>query len=251
MLRNGWERTSSFDGTLSMASARTLFQPARMQESVAESNSSPLEPTFSRFRSNSVDYSAPDSDPGEVIKRQRTVVRSLSNRTFSLCDVSLPGGDEDEDEDDPPSPSSQSSQSTLPLSSCPSSQSLSQDGFGSSIHNIEPRDHIYHISESESNYKGQLIKPEHLSLLIEATSPYMPKYDKIIIVDCRYPYEYEGGHIRGAINVYNPHQLPRAFFFQVNKEKALRTLIVMHCEFSSQRAPDMCAYTSFIRLLGC
>ncbi|KAI8848348.1 Rhodanese-like domain-containing protein [Chytridium lagenaria] len=61
--------------------------------------------------------------------------------------------------------------------------------------------------------------------------------DEFHIIDCRYPYEYAGGHIRGAKNItqrpispthFNPPSVPTN-----------RTIIVFHCEFSVQRAPRM------------
>ena len=69
-----------------------------------------------------------------------------------------------------------------------------------------------------------------------------------VIVDCRFGYEYEGGHLPGALN------------FPPNSEKALASLlfdeggpvsraeasdndalVILHCEFSQCRAPRMAA----------
>jgi len=60
------------------------------------------------------------------------------------------------------------------------------------------------------------------------TLPYM-------IVDCRFDYEYEGGHIDGAINLTSPLKVEEYFF--KNKETIERlmneqTAIIFHCEFS-------------------
>lgn len=61
------------------------------------------------------------------------------------------------------------------------------------------------------------------------------------IIDCRYPYEYEGGHINGAINVYNKEQCLKL----LNKENVppqdsnKRNILVFHCEFSSARGPSL------------
>jgi len=35
---------------------------------------------------------------------------------------------------------------------------------------------------------------------------------KIIIVDCRYDYEYNGGHIKGAININTKDGIENIFF---------------------------------------
>ncbi len=61
-------------------------------------------------------------------------------------------------------------------------------------------------------------------------------YDELLILDCRFPYEYAGGHIRGAQNVTSPDAL-EAMLFQrpVNQ----RTLVILHCEYSVQRAPRL------------
>lgn len=61
------------------------------------------------------------------------------------------------------------------------------------------------------------------------------------IIDCRYPYEYEGGHINGAINVYTKDQCLEL----LNKENVppqdsnKRHILVFHCEFSSARGPNL------------
>ncbi|XP_048748059.2 M-phase inducer phosphatase 2-like [Ostrea edulis] len=64
-----------------------------------------------------------------------------------------------------------------------------------------------------------------------------------LIIDCRYPYEYEGGHVPGAINVHRPdgikaildqHQSMR------NTAAEKRHILIFYCEFSSERGPRMC-----------
>ncbi|XP_017568284.1 cell division cycle 25 homolog d isoform X1 [Pygocentrus nattereri] len=35
--------------------------------------------------------------------------------------------------------------------------------------------------------------------------------EDFLIIDCRYPYEYEGGHIKGAVNLYTEAQIHQAF----------------------------------------
>jgi hypothetical protein len=42
----------------------------------------------------------------------------------------------------------------------------------------------------------RLVSPDTVAALINGA--YDDKYDRIIIVDCRFPYEFHGGHIRGA-----------------------------------------------------
>jgi M-phase inducer tyrosine phosphatase len=59
-------------------------------------------------------------------------------------------------------------------------------------------------------------------------------YDQSIIVDCRFEYEYEGGHIAGAINVTSKEELATQL---LQTSPAERALLVFHCEYSAHRAP--------------
>lgn len=88
------------------------------------------------------------------------------------------------------------------------------------------------------------------------------KFGDYIVVDCRFPYEYNGGHIKDAINVFEPDPLERFFVEQFdcpespvspqsplfNVSERLRQIlfkdsknicIIFHCEFSQHRAPKM------------
>ncbi|KAL8349478.1 hypothetical protein RB598_005047 [Gaeumannomyces tritici] len=62
------------------------------------------------------------------------------------------------------------------------------------------------------------------------------QYDSKLIIDCRFEYEYDGGHIDGAIN-YNDKDLLVSHLLKTPMEG--RTLIVFHCEYSAHRAPLM------------
>lgn len=61
------------------------------------------------------------------------------------------------------------------------------------------------------------------------------------IIDCRYPYEYDGGHIRGAVNLYTRAQIKDAFppGDQIADQ---HRIYVFHCEFSSERGPKLLRY---------
>ncbi|EDW16219.1 M-phase inducer phosphatase [Drosophila mojavensis] len=68
------------------------------------------------------------------------------------------------------------------------------------------------------------------------------------IIDCRYPYEYDGGHIRGAKNLYTHEQILEEFLSATQTELQQqqnaaagnkRHIIIFHCEFSSERGPKM------------
>lgn len=65
------------------------------------------------------------------------------------------------------------------------------------------------------------------------------------IIDCRYPYEFEGGHIRGAENMYTHEQIlnhlvnTKTEAPKVVPDGPKRNIIVFHCEFSSERGPKL------------
>ncbi|KAJ3274492.1 cell division cycle- protein [Terramyces sp. JEL0728] len=62
------------------------------------------------------------------------------------------------------------------------------------------------------------------------------KMDEFYLVDCRYPYEYQGGHIESAINITTVEEIEKRFFSKLTLKKIA---IVFHCEYSIQRAPQM------------
>lgn len=65
-------------------------------------------------------------------------------------------------------------------------------------------------------------------------------FRKIMVIDCRYNYEYDGGHIRGAINANTTELLFNLLFAQKNKER--QVALIFHCEFSQNRGPELAGY---------
>eukprot|EP00871_Galdieria_phlegrea_P005305 jgi/Galph1/5776/GphlegSOOS_G4454.1 len=65
---------------------------------------------------------------------------------------------------------------------------------------------------------------------------------RILILDCRFPYEYEGGHIQGAHHCHLPQELIRMLCFTGWESNPLADGIIFYCEYSSQRAPKMCQH---------
>ncbi|KAL1311535.1 hypothetical protein AAFC00_001655 [Neodothiora populina] len=68
---------------------------------------------------------------------------------------------------------------------------------------------------------------------------YNTYYDQIYIVDCRFEYEYNGGHIDGALNFNDKEALAGKLF---EAEPSSKTLLVFHCEYSELRAPRMAKF---------
>lgn len=61
--------------------------------------------------------------------------------------------------------------------------------------------------------------------------------DKVTVLDCRYPYEFEGGHIKGAVNVYTKDICQS--LLQAPASDGKQHVLIFHCEFSSERGPNM------------
>lgn len=86
------------------------------------------------------------------------------------------------------------------------------------------------------------ISPEMMVALL--TGKFSNIVERFVIVDCRYPYEYEGGHIKNAVNL--PLEKDAETFLlespimPCNLDK--RVILIFHCEFSSERGPRMCRF---------
>lgn len=64
----------------------------------------------------------------------------------------------------------------------------------------------------------------------------------LVIVDCRFEYEYNGGHINGAVNLNTKEQMENHFFKNKENIESLmfsKCIIIFHCEFSLFRGPTM------------
>ncbi|KAI2619263.1 hypothetical protein GGR54DRAFT_136382 [Hypoxylon sp. NC1633] len=61
-------------------------------------------------------------------------------------------------------------------------------------------------------------------------------YTQKMIIDCRFEYEYDGGHIMAAVN-YNDKELLAKHLFENPMQG--KTLLIFHCEYSACRAPMM------------
>lgn len=89
------------------------------------------------------------------------------------------------------------------------------------------------IPEDQNDNIPRISRATFLDLL---DGKFNERYDQKVVVDCRFEYEYEGGHIDGAVN-YNDKELLARHLFETPMEG--RTLLVFHCEYSAHRAPSM------------
>ncbi|XP_056104000.1 M-phase inducer phosphatase 2 [Rhinichthys klamathensis goyatoka] len=93
--------------------------------------------------------------------------------------------------------------------------------------------------------KHQELKYITPEIMVKAmTGQYSDLVERLFVIDCRYPYEYDGGHIKGALNLHQEDQI-EDYFLQnpiLSECPEKRVLLVFHCEFSSERGPRMCRY---------
>ncbi|EDL76240.1 cell division cycle 25 homolog C (S. cerevisiae) (predicted), isoform CRA_a [Rattus norvegicus] len=84
------------------------------------------------------------------------------------------------------------------------------------------------------------ISPDTVAALL--SGKFQSVIERFYIIDCRYPYEYLGGHILGALNLYSQKELYEFFLKKpvVPEDTQKRVIIVFLCEFSSERGPRMC-----------
>ena len=70
---------------------------------------------------------------------------------------------------------------------------------------------------------------------------YADLIEKFIIFDARFPYEFQGGHISGAENVFKKEDSFERLFTQLIQPSTpgKRVVIIFHCEFSSERGPRL------------
>ncbi|KAI5747701.1 hypothetical protein M8J77_017568 [Diaphorina citri] len=89
------------------------------------------------------------------------------------------------------------------------------------------------------------ISPDTLARLIRGE--FNDVIDKYLIIDCRYPYEYKGGHIQGALNIYTREHLVKEFIeskvhAQSHATCDKRRVLIFHCEYSAERGPTLSRY---------
>ncbi|NXL23089.1 MPIP2 phosphatase, partial [Setophaga kirtlandii] len=71
-----------------------------------------------------------------------------------------------------------------------------------------------------------------------------------VVVDCRYPYEYEGGHVKGAVNLPLQRDVEESLLEGpiLPQEGGKRVILIFHCEFSVDRGPKIRSCHEYPRL---
>lgn len=112
----------------------------------------------------------------------------------------------------------------------------------------DPRDLIGDFSKgylfhtvSGKHQDLKYISPEIMASVLNGKFANLIK--EFVIIDCRYPYEYEGGHIKGAVNLHMEEEVEDFLLKKpIVPTDGKRVIVVFHCEFSSERGPRMCRY---------
>ena len=76
---------------------------------------------------------------------------------------------------------------------------------------------------------------------------YNSRINEYYIIDCRFDYEYSGGHIPGAINITSTNDIDELLLGDKIRRPApscsgdpvKKTVLIFHCEFSVKRAPTL------------
>jgi hypothetical protein len=105
---------------------------------------------------------------------------------------------------------------------------LAIDMANKSMHNLP------HSSTSEIDSLPRITQSTLVELL---QGDYDLMYDEKILIDCRFEYEYYGGHIKGSLNFWDKEKLSEQLFCKPSLSK--KSIVVLHCEFSEFRAPLM------------
>jgi hypothetical protein len=103
----------------------------------------------------------------------------------------------------------------------------------------------------------ECITAETVADLLQGAPHMRELYDRVVIIDCRYQYEFDGGHMRVPPHLADwievlhiaPHESDKAMdlLFNGGGARALppmslgqdRVCAIFHCEFSQRRGPDM------------
>ena len=99
----------------------------------------------------------------------------------------------------------------------------------------EPQDPVlpHFFGEGQNDSIPRISRDTFLEVL---DGRFNEQYSQKVVIDCRFEYEYEGGHINGAVN-YNDKDLLTRHLLQTPMEG--KTLLIFHCEYSAHRAPMM------------
>lgn len=82
----------------------------------------------------------------------------------------------------------------------------------------------------------QSISPETVAFLLQGSENTIYS-----LIDCRYPYEFDAGHIKTACNIYIKDDIEKMLLSKskVLEKRGMMQVLIFYCEFSSERGPSM------------
>eukprot|EP00019_Armaparvus_languidus_P000703 CAMPEP_0168598624 /NCGR_PEP_ID=MMETSP0420-20121227/11524_1 /TAXON_ID=498008 /ORGANISM="Pessonella sp." /LENGTH=798 /DNA_ID=CAMNT_0008636009 /DNA_START=99 /DNA_END=2495 /DNA_ORIENTATION=- len=99
------------------------------------------------------------------------------------------------------------------------------------------------ITVDRSKGVATLTVDDVAQLLCGDYTPFHDTHIPFTIIDCRFPYEYNGGHLRGAVNLYTKQMIKQFLFDKLPPVNDIHRsephALIFHCEFSSHRGPMM------------
>lgn len=93
------------------------------------------------------------------------------------------------------------------------------------------RPQLPHFSSDQVGELPRITKETMINVL---DGQYDHMYEKRVIIDCRFEYEFLGGHIDGAVNFNDKEKLATQL---LEVEPTSNALLIFHCEYSAHRAP--------------
>ncbi|KAG3014547.1 hypothetical protein JG687_00013406 [Phytophthora cactorum] len=139
-----------------------------------------------------------------------------------------------------------------------SSYSVMTLGSLSTAPDVPPRLLRYHASEQSISIKTasappqepilptvysskhpdlNVITPETVAKILRGE--FMEQLAGFKLLDCRFPFEFGGGSLKGASSLCDPEEMEAQFFESATLEHCTRTALIFFCEFSANRAPKM------------
>jgi M-phase inducer tyrosine phosphatase len=99
---------------------------------------------------------------------------------------------------------------------------------------LDAQQHAPQLPHFQTDQAGDLPRISKETMIDVLDGRYDHMYEKRVIIDCRFEYEYHGGHIDGAVNFNDKEKLASQL---LDVEPTSNALLIFHCEYSAHRAP--------------
>lgn len=136
------------------------------------------------------------------------------------------------------SPAELTSSASMPLSLCEERDNAAAAAAETSCMDLDESVNELALPTVPSDHIVPKITVGTLRRLL--TGEFRDKIDHFVIFDCRYYYEYDGGHIEGALNICRKVDFQSVF--KANRHLSKRVALIFHCEYSKDRAPRLASF---------